>query len=91
MHGFQLTSEMTGEAVVEVARQQNAVLKVFGRFSLRVQQPLYALDNRVATGQKDIEKIDVCLKRHLEPRSDAHRVIVRGCFCAAIRGRETAL
>ena len=58
------------KAILEVTRQKGTVLQVFDRLSLGAQQPLYAFDEFVAMGQEDLEKFDVCLKRHLaETRS----------------------
>jgi hypothetical protein len=77
MRFFQLTSETRltlrhaserEEAILKVTRQQRAVLQVLGRFSLRVQQPLYALDDLIAPGQEEAEKFDMCLKRHVTQR-----------------------
>jgi hypothetical protein len=51
-------------------RQKGTVSQVFDGLSLGVQQSLQPLDDFVATGQKELEKLDVCLKRHLGgPRS----------------------
>jgi hypothetical protein len=40
-------------------------LQVFDRLSLGVQDPLYALDDVGAIRQEELEKFDMCLKRHL--------------------------
>jgi len=53
------------EAILEVTRQKGAVLRVWDRFSLVVQQPLYSLDDFVAMGQERSEELDMRLKRHL--------------------------
>ena len=53
------------EAILEVTRQQGTVLQVFDRLSLGVQHSLYALDDVIATGQEELEKFDMSLKRHL--------------------------
>ena len=34
------------------------------RLSLGVQHSLYFLDDVIATGQEELEKFDMCLKRH---------------------------
>jgi hypothetical protein len=47
-----------------VTRQKGAVLQVLDRLSLGVQESLYSLDDVSATGQEELEKFDVCLKRH---------------------------
>ena len=74
MRLFQLTSETRlgvghssecEEAILEVTRQKGAVSQVFDRLSLGVQHSLYSLDDVIAMGQEELEKFDVCLKRHL--------------------------
>lgn len=52
------------EAILELTSEQPPVLQLLGRLSLRVQQPLYSLDELVAMGQEEPEKLDVRLKRH---------------------------
>ena len=79
MRFFQLTSKTRlavgdpsecEEAILEVTRQQGTVLQVFDRLSLGVQHILDALDDLIAMGQEELEKFDMCLKRHLaETRS----------------------
>jgi len=40
------------------------------RLSLGVQHALYSLDDVIAMGQEELEKFDMCLKRHVaETRS----------------------
>jgi hypothetical protein len=70
---FQLTAQARlamgdpdEETILEVTREKETVVKVFRRLSLRVQQPLYSLDDVIAMGQEELEKLDVCLKRHLD-------------------------
>jgi len=53
------------EAVLKVSRQEGTVSQVFDRLSLGVQQPLYLLDDVAAMREEELEKFDVCLKRHL--------------------------
>jgi hypothetical protein len=53
------------EAILKVTRQKGTVLQIFDRLSLGVQQSLYALDDRISTGQEELKKLDMCLKRHL--------------------------
>ena len=53
------------EAILKVTRQKGTVLLVLDRLSLGVQQPLYSLDDFIAMGQEELEKFDMCLKRHL--------------------------
>jgi hypothetical protein len=53
------------KAIVEVTRQKGSVLQVLARLSLGVQQPLNFLDDVIATGQEQLEKLDMRLKRHL--------------------------
>ena len=74
MRLFQLTSKTRlavgdpsecEEAVLKVTRQKGTVLQVFDRLSLGVQHSLYSLDDFIAVGQEEVEKFDVCLKRHL--------------------------
>jgi hypothetical protein len=71
---FQLTSKTRlavgdpgerEEAILEVTGQKGTVLEVLGRPSLRVQNPLNSLDEFIAMGQEELEKFDVCVKRHL--------------------------
>ena len=69
---FQLTSQTrlavggpNEEAILEVTRQNGTVAQVLDRLSLGVQQSLYSLDDVIAMGQEELEKLDVCLKRHL--------------------------
>jgi hypothetical protein len=40
-------------------------LQVFDGLSLGVQHPLYSLDDVIALRQEELEKLDMCLKRHL--------------------------
>ena len=74
MRFFQLTSKTRlavgdtrecEEAILKVTRQKGTVLQVFDRLSLSVQHSLYSLDDFIATGQEELEKFDMCLKRHL--------------------------
>ena len=80
MRFFQLTSQARlalrdpskgEEAILEVTRQNGTVLQVFERLPLGVQQPLYSLDDVVAMGQEELEKLDVGLKRHLAEKRPA--------------------
>jgi hypothetical protein len=48
-----------------VTRQKGIVLQVLDRPSLGVHYPLYSLDDVIAMGQEELEKFDMCLKRHL--------------------------
>ncbi len=58
------------EAVLEVARQQGDVLQVLCGLALGVQHALYSLDDCVAMGQEELQKLDVRLKRHMaRPRA----------------------
>src|SRR5262244_2687991 len=68
-----------------MTRQKSAVLQVWSRFSLRVQQALDALDDLIATGQEEVEKFDVCLKRR-------NRFANHNALCAIVRieGRNRA-
>ena len=52
------------EAILEVTRQNGTVLEVLDRLSLGVQYALDPLDDFIATGQEDVEQLDMCLKRH---------------------------
>ncbi len=74
MRFFQLTSQTRlavgdpsdcEEAILKVTRQKGTVLQVLDRLSLGVQHPLYSLDDVIAMGQEELEKFDMCLKRHL--------------------------
>jgi hypothetical protein len=74
MRFFQLTSKTRlavgdtrerEEAILEVTKQKGIVLQVFDRLSLSVQYSLYSLDDVIAMGQEELEKFDMCLKRHL--------------------------
>ena len=74
MRFFQLTSKTRlavsdprecEEAILKVTRQKGTVLQVVDRLSLGVQHPLYSLDDFIAMGQEELEKFDMCLKRHL--------------------------
>jgi hypothetical protein len=67
------------EAILEVTRQQATVLQVLDRLPLGVQHALYFLDDFVATGQEQLEKLDVRLKRHWDKR---------GCGWPLFRRRE---
>lgn len=51
------------EAIREITGQKRTGAQVFGRLSLGVQQPLYSLDNFAATGEEELEKLDVSLER----------------------------
>ena len=53
------------EAILKVTRQKARVLQVLDRLSLGVQQPLYSLDDFIAMGQEQLEKLDMRVKRHL--------------------------
>jgi hypothetical protein len=58
------------EAILEVTIETGTVLQVLDRLALGVQQRLDSLDDLIAMGQEESEKLDVCLKRHLaETRS----------------------
>ena len=48
-----------------MTRQKGTVLQVFDRLSVGVQHSLYSLDDFIAMGQEELEKFDMCLKRHL--------------------------
>jgi len=74
MRFFQLTSKTRlavsdprecEEAILKVTRQKGTVLQVVDRLSLGVQHPLYSLGDVSAMGQEELEKFDICLKRHL--------------------------
>ena len=74
MRVFQLTSKTRlavgdptegEEAILEATRQEGSVLQVVARLSLGVQYFLYFLDDFMAIGQEELEKFDMCLKRHL--------------------------
>ena len=65
------------EAVLKVSRQEGTVSQVFDRLSLGVQQPLYLLDDVAAMREEELEKFDVCLKRHLAgTRSALHSPVL---------------
>ena len=53
------------EAILKVTRHKGAVLQVCDRLSLSVQDSLYSLDDVAAMGQEELEKFELCLKRHL--------------------------
>ena len=53
------------ETILKVTRQKGTILQVLDRLSLGVQHPLYSLDDFIATGQEQLEKFDMRLKRHL--------------------------
>src|SRR5215831_4893870 len=87
MRFLQLTSETRltvrhagecEEAILEVTGQKRAVLLVVNRFSLRVQQALYALDDLVATAHEELEKFDVRLERHLAETRSGRPLFRRG-------------
>ena len=68
------------EAILDVTRQQRTVPEVFNRPPLGVQHPLQAFDDLIATGQEELKKFDMCLKRHFgETRSRfaTHNVRIR--------------
>jgi hypothetical protein len=74
MRFFQLTSQTRlavgdssecEEAILKETRQKGTVLQIFDRLSLGVQHSLYSLDEFIATGQEELEKFDMCLKRRL--------------------------
>ena len=86
MRFFQLTSKtrlVAGdasereEAIPKVTRQKGTVLQVLDRLSLGVQQPLDSLDDFIAMGQEELEKFDMCLKRHLARTRS-------GCICRSV-------
>ena len=52
-------------------RQKGAVSQVFERFSLGVQYTLYSLDDVIAMGQEELQKFEMCLKRHRFADHDA--------------------
>jgi len=54
------------EAIRELARQQSAVLQIFGGLALRVQESLYRLDDLGSLGHEPLEKLDVRAKRYLD-------------------------
>ena len=56
---------MSVKKQLEVTRQQGTVPQVFDRLPLCVQQPLYSLDDVMLMGEEELEKFDMCLKRHL--------------------------
>jgi hypothetical protein len=53
------------ETILKLTRQKGTVLRIFGRLSLGVQQPLYLLDDFIAMGQEQLEKFDVRVKRQM--------------------------
>ena len=53
------------EAVLEVTRQKGHVLQVLCGLSLGVQHALYSLDDCIAMGQEELEKLDMRLKRRM--------------------------
>ena len=86
MRFFQLTSETRlavgdptecEEAILKVTRQKGTVLQVFDRLSLGVQHSLYSLDDVIAMGQEELEKFDMCLKRHLARIQSTMRSLFR--------------
>jgi hypothetical protein len=84
MSFFQLTSQArlalggpNVEAVLKVPRQKGAVSQVFERLSLGVQYSLYSLDDVIAMGQKELQKFEMCLKRHQVTIHDHRSVIAR--------------
>jgi hypothetical protein len=50
------------KAILEVTREQGTIPQVFDRFSLSVQDSLYSLDDRIAVGQEELEKLDMGLE-----------------------------
>jgi len=51
-------------------RQKGTVSQVFDGLSLGVQYSFDPIDDLTAMGEQELEKLDVCLKRHLGgPRS----------------------
>jgi len=54
------------EAIRELARQQSAVLQIFGGLALRVQESLYRLDDLGSLDHEPLEKLDVRAKRYLD-------------------------
>jgi hypothetical protein len=85
MRGFQLSSETSlagadrsafKEAILEMAGQERPILQVADWPSLRIQNGLYALDDRFAMRQKQSQQFGVRLKRRGAkwlPRHDAPR------------------
>ena len=48
-----------------MTRQKGHVLQVLCGLSLGVQHALYSLDDCIAMGQEELEKLDMRLKRHM--------------------------
>ena len=57
------------ETILEVTRQKGGVLQVLDRLSLGVQHALYSLDDCIAMGQEELEKLDMRLKWHMAKAS----------------------
>jgi hypothetical protein len=80
MRFFQLTSKTRlvvvdpserKEAIPKVTRQKRTVSQVLDRLSSGVEQPFYSRHDLIATGQEQLEKFDMSLKRHL-PKTFAY-------------------
>jgi hypothetical protein len=56
------------EALFKVMKQKSTVLQVCDRLSLGVQDSLDALDDRIAMGQEELKKFDMCVEliRHTQ-------------------------
>ena len=68
------------EAILNLTRQKVAIPEVFDRLPLGVQHPLQAFDDRIAMGQEELKKFDVCLKRHVGGTRSGlatHKILIR--------------
>src|SRR5688500_7923731 len=99
MRVFQLTSQphlavrdsgQGEEAILEVTRQERTVFQVFDRLPLGVQHALYALDDWRATGEKELEKVDMRWKRYLARTRSAWPLVGRTERMKGHRSRQSA-
>jgi AhpD family alkylhydroperoxidase len=102
MRVFHLTSQTrlavgdpNEEAILKVTRQKGAVSQVFDRLPLGVQYSLYALDDVIAMGQEELQKFDMCLKRHRFANHNApHQLTtdasqINGCaYCLDMHSKD---
>src|SRR5262245_40959530 len=73
------------EAILTVTREQLVVLQILGRLSLSIQQRFDALDDVSSTGEKELEKLDVRLKRYVAGR---HQAILRGPYMKTLNSQN---
>jgi len=75
------------EAILEGTGKEGTISQVLDRLSLGVEHLLYAFDDFTAMGQEELQKFEMCLKRHRFANHNAPRDLL-ACGRLCVKGRS---